>query len=61
MLAEVQSMALQGLKGYLVSIQVDISQGLPYFEIVRSSRHKCKGIKRKSKNSHKKHPRRVFK
>lgn len=27
-------MALQGLDGYLVSIQVDISLGLPYFEIV---------------------------
>lgn len=38
MLSEVQSMALQGLQGYLVSIQVDISQGLPYFEIVRASR-----------------------
>ena len=34
MLSIVKSMALQGLNGYLVSIQVDISLGLPYFEIV---------------------------
>ena len=34
MLSIVKSMALQGLDGYLVSIQVDISLGLPYFEIV---------------------------
>lgn len=34
MLSIVNSMALQGLNGYLVSIQVDISNGLPRFEIV---------------------------
>lgn len=34
MLAITKSMALQGLDGYLVSIQVDISNGMPYFEIV---------------------------
>lgn len=34
MLAIVNSMALQGINGYLVSIQVDISTGLPCFEIV---------------------------
>lgn len=34
MLAITKSMALQGLEGYLVSIQVDISNGMPYFEIV---------------------------
>ena len=34
MLSIVQSIALNGLDGYLVSIQVDISDGLPYFEIV---------------------------
>lgn len=34
MLAITKSMALQGLNGYLVSIQVDISKGMPYFEIV---------------------------
>ncbi len=48
MLSTVQSMALQGLNGYLVSIQVDISAGLPHFEIVRVTRCKCKRSKRKS-------------
>ena len=34
MLAITKSMALQGLDGFLVSIEVDISFGMPYFEIV---------------------------
>ncbi len=34
MLSVVKSIALQGLNGYLVSIEVDISNGIPYFEIV---------------------------
>lgn len=34
MLAIIKSMALHGLEGYLISIQVDISAGMPYFEIV---------------------------
>ena len=34
MLAIVNSIELQGLEGYLVSIQVDISDGLPWLEIV---------------------------
>lgn len=34
MLAITKSMALQGLEGYLVSIQVDIANGIPNFEIV---------------------------
>lgn len=34
MLAITKSMALQGLSGYLVSIQVDISNGMPDFQIV---------------------------
>ena len=34
MLAITKSMALHGLKGYIISIQVDISAGMPYFEIV---------------------------
>lgn len=34
MFAITKSMALHGLKGYLVSIQVDISNGLPDFQIV---------------------------
>lgn len=34
MLAITKSMALQGIEGYLVSIQVDISNGIPDFQIV---------------------------
>ena len=34
MLSVVKSIALQGINGYLVSIEVDISNGIPYFEIV---------------------------
>ena len=34
MLSIVKSMALQGLDGYLIDVQVNISQGLPYWEIV---------------------------
>lgn len=34
MLSIVKSIALQGLNGYLISIEVDISCGLPCFEIV---------------------------
>ena len=34
MLAITQSMVLQGLIGRLISVQVDVSAGMPYFEIV---------------------------
>lgn len=34
MLSIVKSIALHGLQGYLVNIQVDISAGMPAFEIV---------------------------
>lgn len=34
MLSIVKSMALQGLEGYLVSVQVDISMGIPCWEVV---------------------------
>ena len=34
MLSKVNSMALNGLNGYLVEAQVDVSGGMPYFEIV---------------------------
>ena len=34
MLSKVKSMSLNGLDGYLVEIQTDISNGLPEFEIV---------------------------
>lgn len=34
MLSIVKSMALHGLDGYLVDVQVDVSQGLPFWEVV---------------------------
>lgn len=34
MLSIIQSMALHGLDGYLVSVQVDVASGMPCFEIV---------------------------
>ena len=34
MLSIIKSIALNGLQGYLVSTQVDVSSGLPSFEIV---------------------------
>ena len=35
MLSIVKSMALHGLDGYLVDVQVDVSSGLPSLEVVR--------------------------
>ena len=37
MLSIVKSMSLNGLDGYLVSVQVDVSAGIPAWEIVRTS------------------------
>lgn len=54
MLAIVKSMALHGLDGYLVDVQVDVSSGLPTWEIVRLARYECKRSKGKSKNCNKK-------
>lgn len=34
MLSKVNSIALRGLEGYLIEVQVDISSGMPYWEIV---------------------------
>ena len=34
MLAKIKSMALSGLQGYLVNVEVDVSNGLPHWEIV---------------------------
>ena len=34
MLSIIKSMALNGLDGYLVDVQVDVSQGLPFWEVV---------------------------
>lgn len=35
MLSIIKSMALNGLDGYLVEVQVDVSSGLPAWEVVR--------------------------
>ena len=61
MIAKTYSIGLRGLDGYLISIQVDISKGMPSFEIVRITIHKRKRIKRKSKNSDKKFKNRLTK
>lgn len=61
MLAITKSMALQGLDGYLVSIQVDISNGMPDFQIVRFTRCECKRIQREGKNGNQKFKYRIFK
>ena len=34
MLSIMKSMSLNGINGYLVEVQVDISEGMPYFEII---------------------------
>ena len=34
MLSKIKTVTLHGLNGYIVSVQIDISAGLPCFEIV---------------------------
>ena len=34
MLSVVKSMSLQGLEGFLINVEVDISSGMPCFDIV---------------------------
>ena len=55
MLSIVKSIALHGLQGYLVNIQVDISAGMPTFEIVglpdTSIRESKERVKTAIKNS----------
>lgn len=56
MLAITKSMSLQGLNGYLVSIQVDISNGMPDFQIVGlpdiSVKESKERVKTAIRNSH---------
>ncbi len=52
MLSKIYSMALQGLDGYLVEVQVDVSNRNAMLGNGWSSRYKCKRGKRKSKNSY---------
>lgn len=55
MLSIIHSMALHGLDGYLVSVQVDVSSGMPCFEIVglpdTSVRESKERVKTAIKNS----------
>lgn len=46
MLSKIKCISLHGLEGYLIEVQVDISAGMPYWEIVRIARYKCKRGKR---------------
>lgn len=54
MLSKVNSIALRGLEGYWIEVQVDISSGMPCWEIVRTTRYQCERSKRACKNSNKK-------
>lgn len=64
MLSKVKSMALNGLDGYLVEIQTDVSAGLPTFEVVglpdTSVREAKERIKAAIKNSGFEFPSRRF-
>ncbi len=40
LLSIVKSMSLIGLEGYLVNIEVDVSSGIPCWDIVRIARYK---------------------
>lgn len=42
MLSIIKTMALNGLDGYLVEVQTDVTGGLPAFEMVRTSRYDSK-------------------
>ena len=37
MLSIVKSMSLHGLTGYLIEVQVDVSAGMPSWEVVRTT------------------------
>jgi len=51
MLSIIKSIYLQGLVGYIVNVEVDVSRGIPNWEIVRIAWCKYKRIKRESKSS----------
>jgi len=54
MLSIVKSMALYGLDGCLINVQVDVAKGMPRMGDSWVTRYKYKRVKRKSKNSNKK-------
>lgn len=35
MLSIIKTMGLQGIDGYLIYVQVDLSSGMPYWDVVR--------------------------
>lgn len=39
MLSIINSMTIQGIDGYKIEVQVDISNGMPSWDIVRFTRH----------------------
>ena len=55
MLSIIKSMSLNGINGYLVEVQVDISEGMPCFEIIglpdTSVRESKERVKTAIKNS----------
>jgi len=53
MLSKIQSIALHGLEGYLIEVQVDVSSGMPCWEVVRTTWYKYKRGERKSEISNK--------
>lgn len=55
MLSIVKTMSLQGLDGKLLSVEVDISRWTSNMGDSRTSRHKCKRVKRKNKSCNKKY------
>lgn len=55
MLAIVKSITLHGLDGRLMSVEVDISRRITKLGYCRTSRYKCKGVKRKNKSGNKKY------
>ena len=54
MLSIVKSMALYGVDGCLINVQVDVAKGMPRMGDSWVTRYKYKRVKRKSKNSNKK-------
>lgn len=55
MLSIVKTIALHGLDGKLLRVEVDVSRWTPKLGNSRASRHKCKRIKRTNKSCNKKH------
>lgn len=59
MLSKIKSIVLNGLDGYLVEIQTDISNGIPEFEIVGLPDTTVKLSQKKNKSRYKKFRNRI--